>query len=375
MVVALLSACSTSPNIGRSASTSEAPCEVTVGVVRIAEGVPAAMSRSAEAGFDTWLEQTRGDGGVNGRAVSSISRTVGASADAGRAAQELVDAGASLIITPVSSDASVAAGKVAVPAGVPAISWAGTSPTIVESVGRGMFSNGHSDRAQGQALADYARAQGYGRALTVRGPETLFTDGLPKFFTESFAAGGGTAVGEELFRFGQTDFSSVVSRVKSSGADVLVTAAYGPELTNLLTQLRAAGITTPVIGADGAVDPAVAALPAAEGLAYTSYVVADPARADGVSAAITERSGVQDFPMTSLLGYEMGLVLDDAIASSASCSPRDLGLALAEVSGVPGLTGTVTFAGGDGMAVRDMTVVQVRDGAVVPVFTRPAGAD
>jgi branched-chain amino acid transport system substrate-binding protein len=122
------------------------------------------------------------------------------------------------------------------------------------------------------------------------------------------------------------------------------------------------------------VDPAIAALPAADGLAYTSYVIADQAAASDVAEAIIERSGKQDFPMTALSGYELGLVLDDAIGTAGSCSPRDVGVALAKVNNVKGLTGPISFAGGDGMAIRDMTVVQIRDGAPVAVFRLPAAA-
>jgi branched-chain amino acid transport system substrate-binding protein len=75
----------------------------------------------------------------------------------------------------------------------------------------------------------------------------------PKAWAET---AGGEVVSKELVNTGATDFSSSVSRIKASKADVIFTTFYGNDQGFFIKQVREAGISAPILCID--LTPAVA---------------------------------------------------------------------------------------------------------------------
>ncbi len=76
-------------------------------------------------------------------------------------------------------------------------------------------------------------------------------------------------VDTEIVTYGGTDFTSAVSKIVASDAQLLISAQYGTDTGYLLKQLRAAGSDLPVIGVDFIPDAVEIAGSAADGFMFS----------------------------------------------------------------------------------------------------------
>ncbi len=200
------------------------------------------------------VDEINAAGGIAGRykidfQVKDVLSEASSSAAAGR---EFVAAGAKVLIAPCGLDAAVAFAQPGQQAGIPIVAPCASTPTLAAAVGDFMFQIYPSDNLQATVLARFAREQGYGRAYLLQSPETPYTEKLPLYFAAAFEKMGGTVAGKGTYAFGQQDFGAAVADIKnlSPQPDVVMTAAYEPEFPIFISQLRAAGITIPVLGSD-----------------------------------------------------------------------------------------------------------------------------
>ena len=125
----------------------------------------------------------------------------------------------------------------------------------------------------------------------------------------------------------QTDFATIIQKIKSFGADWVYFADEGPETAPFVTQLKQAGLTIGqninFLGTDGEEDPSIIAKSqgAYDG-AYATNITADPA---GVSAAASYVTAFKNEYGADSIGkagpfygsaYEAAQVLLQAIANS-----------------------------------------------------------
>jgi branched-chain amino acid transport system substrate-binding protein len=64
----------------------------------------------------------------------------------------------------------------------------------------------------------------------------------------------------------------------------------------------------------------------------------------------------------AVTGYELGKILEAAVTNAQSCDPVAIKDAITNLEGVQGITGPIAFKGGDRMAIRGITLVQVTGG-------------
>ncbi|MGH3713145.1 MAG: branched-chain amino acid ABC transporter substrate-binding protein [Micromonosporaceae bacterium] len=106
---------------------------------------------------------------------------------------------------------------------------------------------GH-DATQGAAIAIYATNTLEAKKLFVVDDGTTYGKPLADTVVEK---AGKIVAGRDQVQEKQTNFSSTVSKVKSSKADAVVYLGYAREAGPFLKQLRAAGVTIPFLGGDG----------------------------------------------------------------------------------------------------------------------------
>lgn len=82
-------------------------------------------------------------------------------------------------------------------------------------------------------------------------------------------ANGIDLVATEIVTYGGTDFTSAVSKIVASDAELLISAQYGTDTGYLLKQLRATGSELPVIGVDFIPDAVEIAGSAADGFIFS----------------------------------------------------------------------------------------------------------
>jgi len=109
-----------------------------------------------------------------------------------------------------------------------------------------------NDGTQGQAASVYIKSVLQAKKVFVADDGTTYGSGI---IAEVKKGLGSLVAGSDRVQEKQTNFDSTISKIKSSGADVIAYGGYTNEAAPLLKQLRAAGVTAKFLGFDGLYDP------------------------------------------------------------------------------------------------------------------------
>lgn len=339
-----------------------------VGVATAQSGALAPYDQPSLDGLRLRVDELNAAGGIDGRyPVELLVRDT--RSDAGQTAQvagQLLSEGIDVLITPCDADPSIAAGQLAQQRGVPAISFCASTPTLPLAVGDHMFSNFVADNAQAAVLARYAIEQGYRSAYVLSSPDSAYTEKLPTYFAEAFEDAGGTVVARGTYSLGQPNFEPIVTEIRALDPqpDVIMTSAYEPDFPAFLTALRSAGVATPVLESDAIDSPTTFALgEIVDGVVYTSAGLLAPEGAmEEFYAAFEQEYGAAPETLFNATGYDLGLVLEAAVEAAGGTDPGTLRDAIAGIEDLQGVTGSITYAGTQGMPDREVALIRIVDG-------------
>ncbi|WP_415182340.1 ABC transporter substrate-binding protein [Phaeovulum sp.] len=342
--------------------------DLTIGLATAQTGVLAPYDQPSLAGFQMRVDEINAAGGIAGKfPIKLIAKdTRSDAAQTALVAQELVEEGVQIVITPCDADPSIAAGMITQEARIPAFSFCATTPTLPLAVGDYMFGNYPADNVQAAMLADYATDQGYKTAYILMSPDSAYTLKLPEYFGQAFTAKGGTLLGEGTFAMGQQDFSAEVTKIAAMDPkpDVIMTAAYEPDFPAFIRQLRGTGVTTPVLGSDGIDSPTTFAMgDLVEGVVFsTAGFAAEGSPLAAFNAKYKEKTGEVPNTLYIANGYDLGTVIDAAVTKADSLDPTAIRDAIASLDNIEGVTGAISYAGTMGMPLRTVALVRIVDG-------------
>jgi branched-chain amino acid transport system substrate-binding protein len=330
-------------------------------------------------GLQMAIDEINAAGGIAGKykielQVKDVRSEAPASATAGA---EFAAAGVSVMISPCDVDPAIAFSQPAQQAGIPIIAPCASTPTLASAVGDFMYQIYPSDNLQAAVLAKFAQEQGYKNAYILLSPDTPYTEKLPLYFAEAFQKLGGSLAAQGTYAFGQQDFSAEVTNIKGLDPqpDVIMTAAYEPDFPVFIKQLRAAGITTPVLGSDGIDSPTTLALgDVAEGVIYSTGGFPAPGTPmEKLYNDYVARFGgnVQtDVSPYAATAYETIKLIEAAVTKAGSADGAAIRDALNGIVDFQGITGSnITLEGQNRIALRDVTLIRVEKGAKTLVTT------
>lgn len=338
-----------------------------VGVATAQTGGLATYDAPVIEGVHIAVDEINEAGGIGGNMpIELLEKDVRSdAAQTAIAVQELVDEGVSVLVLPCDADPSLAAMGIVSGAMIPAISTCASSPTLPMVGGEYMFANFPGDNVQATVSAEWAWEQGMKTGYILYSPDTQYTT-LPLYFAEVFDALGGEMLGQDTYSIGQQDFSAIVTRIASLDPqpDVIMTSAYEPDFPSFLNALRAAGVTSQVIGSDGIDSPTTFSLGApAEGLVFTTAGYAsEGSPLAAFNAKYEEVTGAPSQTVFNAVGYDLVKVIEAATEAAGSTDPQAIRDALAELEGVQGATSVITYKGTDGMPVREVSMIRVKEG-------------
>ncbi|MDO6728223.1 ABC transporter substrate-binding protein [Cognatishimia sp. 1_MG-2023] len=293
--------------------------------------------------------------------------------------QELIDAGADVIVLPCDDDPAIAGGLVAQDAGIPMFSTCATNASLTAAIGDFYFVNYVADIVQGATLAQFAREEGLSNAYLLVSPETTYTGNLPLYFGEVFETLGGSVVDTGTYSFGQQDFSAEVTQIASLNPqpDVIMTSAYEPDFPAFLRQLRAAGVTAAVYGSDGIDSPTTSGLgDVSEGVVFTN--AGFPVEGTRLAAFFDAYAAHYDRPLSNSFaatGYDMMLVISEAIRVAGGTDGAALRDAIANTDGLEVSTGEISYLDRNRVPARSVSLNRITGGAITHVDTRVIASD
>jgi len=315
-------------------------------------------------------------GGINGSPVEVQVQDVGGdAAQAALAADELLSWGAQFLIGPPFADFALPILQ-STGGEVPLFVAASTEPTLADAANNSYLVS-FDDNLMSTAAANWALDQGITRAIVfTEGEGIAYTGVNPDVFAAAFTAGGGEVVSTQTYVWGvDTDFSSQVNEIAglSENNEVVFSAALAFQVTALRGQLEGQGLDAlTYIGTDALDASGLAFEDDNEGIAHTPHVSISPGdRNDTLLANFEARNGEalesRGFMALYVDSMFLGIqaMLDCGCADSAQ-----IGEAVREISGFEGLSGTITYAGTNGIPPKAVPINRIVDGEDVLVDTK-----
>ncbi|WP_405732292.1 branched-chain amino acid ABC transporter substrate-binding protein [Streptomyces sp. NBC_01537] len=233
------------------------------------------------------------------------------------------------------------------------------------------FRTATTDALQGAFAADYAYNTIKKTKVFVVDDKQTYGAGLAAIFKDKFVALGGKAVGTDHVNAGDTDFSTLVTKIKNSGADLLYYGGQYDESSLITKQLKAAGSKIPLFGGDGmysdtyitnggaatagdyvtSVGVPVTTLPAAQDF-ITAY------KASGLKGDYQTYGGYSYDATTAIIKAVGEVVKDGKIPSDARAQIT----AAVQKTDFDGIAGHVSFDEFGDTTNKQLTVYEVKDG-------------
>ena len=300
------------------------------------------------------IEELNAKGGLLGRKVTTIyADTKSNAAQGAKAALELIEQGADLIVVSCDYDTGGPAALEAAKAGK--ISWsicAEDAKMGVQGIGPLAFTGDASAQLQGAAAAEWGfKKKGY-KNFYVLDDTSIEYD---KSVCFGFEVGvkhldGAKIVGQDTFKNDDPSVASQVTRIKNMNPapDAIELCSYSPGGAAAVRQMRAAGIKTPILAAtsmDGNFW-----LDAVPGLSDFYYPVLGSIYGDDPRPAINDlitkykaKYGAEPPESHTLPGYTMIQLYARAVTQANSVDSKQVVAALESFKDTPTLLGPFSF--------------------------------
>ncbi len=221
-----------------------------------------------------------------------------------------------------------------------------------------------TDPVQGQTMAHYAVEDlGYTKIAVIYNNADEYSTGVMQAFADEVEKIGGEIVASEAFVSEAVDFTTQLTTIKGTDAQIIFVPAYYQDAAYITTQAAELGMNLPFIGSDGwdgvlakVVDPKVL-----EGATFLSPFFStdtDPAIQSFTAAYEKEYNAVPD--QFAADGYDSIYVIKAALEEAGSTESEDLINVMTEIQ-VKGLTGDVTF-NADGEPNKGVKFVKIVNG-------------
>ena len=275
------------------------------------------------------------------------------------------------IVGPQSSKQAVPAGSVANVYKTPMISPWSTNPDTTKDrpfVFRGCF----LDPFQGPVLANFITQEfHFTKAAVLYDVASDYPKGLAEFFKEAWEKlhGPSSVVAYESFTTKDTDFSSQLTKINRSGAEVLFTPQYYNEVALIVQQAHELGWNKPIVGSDswGSAETVKLCGKDCYGLFFSTHYAA--AGATGATKAFIDRynktygyvpDDVGALTWDSLRIVQQAIENCGKITGKIEKDRQCVRDALAKIKAFDGITGKMSFTE-EGDPLKCAVIVQIND--------------
>lgn len=326
---------------------------------------------------EMWLEDIKAAGGLDVGGVKYdvevvIEDNESKPESAAKAATKLITEDEVLaIVGPQSSAQAIPAGEMANNFGTPMISPWSTNPDTTKDrpfVFRGCF----LDPFQGPVVANFIKEEfGFTKAAVLYDVASDYPKGLAEVFKEAWEKnnGPGSVVAFESFTTKDADFSSQLTNIINSGAEVLFTPQYYNEVALIVQQAHELGWKNPIVGSDswGSAETVKLCGEECYGLFFSTHYAA--AGATGATKAFIDRynqkygyvpDDVGALTWDSLRIVQAAIQGTGGLSGDLKKDREAVKDAMASIKEFDGITGKMTFTP-DGDPIKCAVIVRISD--------------
>ena len=258
LITGVLAGCGTDDDSSGGSGNTVSGDVIKIGANLELSGNVGSYGSSINDGAKLAIDEINAAGGIEGKKIEYVpvdnkSETAEATSAAIRLAeQEKVVA----MLAPATSGNAVATVQIANKHKVPMVTGSGTSPNVTVnddgSVNEYAFRTCFIDPFQGTVAANFATNElGVKNVAIFADSASDYSKGLAASFKETITANGGKIVAEEAYVAKDVDFKSQLTNIKGKNPDFIFIPGYYEEVGIIVKQAREAGITVPLMGADG----------------------------------------------------------------------------------------------------------------------------
>lgn len=348
---------------------------IKIGFPANVTGVQASLDGPMLNGAKLAIAEINAAGGVLGSPLELV--TYDSKSDAtviSTVASQLIDSDKVVgIIGFADSDSVLSIGPQVEKAQIPFITPGATSPKLPSQLGNQVFLAAFGDNVQAAVGAEFALNKlgaKTGYLLTDIGSE--YTTLLADYFVVAYEHGGGKLLGKDTYKIGDKNFTAQIAKIKAlpEQPGFIYASSNAEEIGLILKQLRQAGINLPVVGGDGYDTPLL--LEVGGAAANDAYFTTHAFMGEGASPAVQafsdaykKQTGNAPENSFAALGYDAVKLMADAIKRAGAPEPAKIRDAIAATSGLPGVTGTITYRPGVAVPDKSVSVIGVKDGKLM----------
>ena len=246
---------------------------IKIGIPQPMTGPATQYGDQIQAGALTAIEAFNAAGGINGKKLEPLLIDDGCEPkQAVPAANRVVNAGAKFAVAHACSGTTVPAVNVYENEGIVAITPGATSPLVTDTIKPHYFFRtiGRDDQ-QGPFAADYIINELKPKNVAILHDKQTYGSGIASQVRDTLGKQGMDVVMYEGINVGDSDYSAVITKLKSMDPGLIYFGGYHAELGLLLRQAREQGLNTQFMGPEGVANDDLIAIagPASEGLLVT----------------------------------------------------------------------------------------------------------
>jgi len=224
-------------------------------------------------GATTAVEMANASGGINGKKVELVPVDDACEPKQGPvAANRVVNSKIGYVIGPVCSGASIAAAPIYNNEGVVVVTPSATSPALTDGKNyHFIFRTIGRDDQQGPAAAKFIIDHAKPKKVAVLHDKQSYGQGIAASVRDDLKKANIPVALFEGINAGDSDYSAVITKLKSAGVDFVYFGGYHPEMGLLLRQAAEQGLKVRMMGPEGVGNPEVNAIAgnAVEGMLVT----------------------------------------------------------------------------------------------------------
>lgn len=321
---------------GMLISTSAAAETIKIAVAGPFTGALTQYGTMVKEGVDTAIEQINAGGGVLGKQLEAVVVDDACEPKQGPVvANRIVNDGIHYVVGHVCSGATIAATSIYNDEGIVMVTPSATAPAVTDGKNfEFIFRTIGRDDQQGPAAAQFIIETIKPELVAILHDKQSYGQGIAAAVRSELEKAGINVAMFEGINAGDSDYSAVITKLKSSGADFVYYGGYHPEMGLLLRQGAEQGLDVTFMGPEGVGNPDINAIggDSVEGMLVTlpADFTQDEANADIVKAFRDQgRDPGGAFQMTA---YAATKAIADGIVGAGEDDPEKVAAYLRENS-------------------------------------------
>jgi branched-chain amino acid transport system substrate-binding protein len=235
-------------------AAAPAQAQIKIGTAGPITGSNASFGAQLKEGAEQAVADINAKGGVLGK---KLELTVGDDACDPKQAVSVANQMASDKVVFVAghfcSSSSIPASKVYLEEGILEITPASTNPALTDNGGWNIFRTCGRDDQQGKVAGTYMATHFKGEKVAILHDNSAYGKGLADETKKYFNQAGGKETLYTAYVPGEKDYSSLVSRLKEAGIQIIYIGGYQTESGLIIRQAKEQGMNVTLVGGDALV--------------------------------------------------------------------------------------------------------------------------